>query len=141
LAGASAAQSPLLASLDAGLGVQHSGRAGQFLQDCLAYMNPAHAAFVRELQATSRLRAFCVSDAASPACKSGYNACLDALQGFRRAHLLVVKAFVLHPDGDVSNSSHTPGTSGLPVMALLLPPMRDTRDARVLAPVSAIDLS
>ena len=94
LAGGSAAQSSLVQALDAGLGVQHRSPDSQpFLLEMRHYMPPMHKAFIEALERGPNLRTFVQgrSDLLE-----GYNACVERLSGFRRAHIEIAVRYITH---------------------------------------------
>jgi len=128
LHGASAAQSPLFATLDAGLGVEHDSPSGAFLRSEEAYMHPKHRALIAWLRTGGRTVRHAVLAAGDDA-GAAFNACIDALVAFRRQHVLVAKEFVLAPSG----ASKAVGTGGLPVMSgVLLPAVAETRASKLV---------
>ncbi|MGD9923100.1 MAG: hypothetical protein AB7V13_16900, partial [Pseudorhodoplanes sp.] len=86
LAGGSAAQSALLQSIDAGLGIRHEhAHTRDFLDAMLQYMPPLHRAFVAALRERSSIRTRAGSGA--PVLHDAYNACIAAADEFRRKHI------------------------------------------------------
>ncbi len=111
--GGSAAQSPLIQALDAGLGIRHnSGETNPFLMDMRNYMIPAHRRFIETLEAGPSVRQF-VQDRASthPALADRYNACVRALDRFRRKHMEIAVRYISHQAPSPERSKGTGGTS------------------------------
>ncbi|HWV52480.1 hypothetical protein [Pseudorhodoplanes sp.] len=106
-AGGSAAQSSLLQSIDAGLGVTHEhAHTRDFLQAMLQYMPPKHRAFVAALRERSTIRGRAENGA--PAVRDAYNACIAAADEFRRKHIGLTSQYIVR-----QASTHVgPGTTG-----------------------------
>lgn len=112
-AGGSAAQSALIQSLDAGLGVRHSdGETRPFLMAMRNYMQPGHRRFVEALEAGPSLRQFVLGQAAdSPQLADRYNACLQSLDRFRRKHMEIAVRYISHQAASAEEAIGTGGTS------------------------------
>lgn len=109
LTGGSAAQSSLVQAFDAGLGVRHRSPDSQpFLLEMRAYMPPAHRRFIEALEAGPNLREF-VQD--KPDLLERYNACVDRLTEFRRAHLEIAVRYITH-QATQQSSGAARGTGG-----------------------------
>ncbi|MFZ5691899.1 MAG: hypothetical protein ACOY5F_11665 [Pseudomonadota bacterium] len=106
-AGGSAAQSSLLQSIDAGLGIRHEHAATRdFLKAMLQYMPPRHRAFVAALGEASRIRERTLHGA--PALRDAYNGCIAATDEFRRKHIGLTSQYIVK-----QASTHVgPGTTG-----------------------------
>ncbi len=105
--GGSAAQSSLLQSFDAALGIEHEKAVTRdFLNAMLAYMPPKHRAFVAELRARSSIRARALQGRAS--LRDVYNACITALDELRRKHIGITADYILKQ----ANVVVGPGTTG-----------------------------
>lgn len=105
--GGSAAQSSLLQSIDAALGIEHEKAVTRdFLNAMLEYMPPKHRAFVAELRASSSIRTRALHGHAS--LREVYNACIAALDELRRKHIGITSDYILKQ----ANVVVGPGTTG-----------------------------
>lgn len=106
-AGGSAAQSALLQSIDAGLGIRHEhAHTRDFLEAMLQYMPPRHRAFVAALREQSTIRAR--AESGSAPLRDAYNACIARTDEFRRKHIGLTSQFIVR-----QASTHVgPGTTG-----------------------------
>jgi indoleamine 2,3-dioxygenase len=106
-AGGSAAQSSLLQSFDAGLGIRHEHvHTRDFLDAMLQYMPPKHRALVAALRETSTIRTR--AENGSPTLRDAYNACIAATDEFRRKHIGLTSQYIIK-----QASTHVgPGTIG-----------------------------
>jgi indoleamine 2,3-dioxygenase len=106
-AGGSAAQSSLLQSIDAGLGIRHEhAHTRDFLEAMLQYMPPKHRAFVTTLRETSSIRERSLRG--SIALREAYNASIAAADEFRRKHIGLTSQYIVK-----QASTHVgPGTTG-----------------------------
>lgn len=106
-AGGSAAQSSLLQSFDAGLGIRHEhAHTRDFLDAMLQYMPPNHRALVSALREASTIRTR--ADSGSAALRDAYNACIAAADEFRRKHIGLTSQYIIK-----QASTHVgPGTIG-----------------------------
>jgi indoleamine 2,3-dioxygenase len=106
-AGGSAAQSALLQSFDAGLGIRHEhAHTRDFLDAMLQYMPPKHRALVAALREASTIRTR--AETGSSALRDAYNACIAATDEFRRKHIGLTSQYIIK-----QASTHVgPGTIG-----------------------------
>jgi indoleamine 2,3-dioxygenase len=105
--GGSAAQSSLLQSIDAALGIEHDKAVTRdFLNAMLQYMPPKHRAFVAELRAQSSIRKRALQGAGP--LRDLYNACVAALDEMRRKHIGITSDYILKQ----ANVLVGPGTTG-----------------------------
>lgn len=111
--GGSAAQSPLIQAIDAGLGVRHEKpETQQFLAEMRNYMLPAHRQFIEALESDMVVRGFVESQQQSyPAVVDQYNACLKVLAAFRQKHIEISVRYILHQAKDQQNAKGTGGTT------------------------------
>lgn len=101
LAGASAAQSPLIQSFDAALGIRHSENTAAFLDGMMPYMLAQHRRFIQEVRQASRIRSM-VMRKGSAGLVSAYNTITDALNEFRRRHFQLVNEYITKPSGQAA---------------------------------------
>jgi indoleamine 2,3-dioxygenase len=105
--GGSAAQSSLLQSIDAALGIEHEKAVTrEFLNAMLQYMPPKHRAFVAALRVRSAIRERALQGSA--ALRDRYNACIAATDEFRRKHIGITSDYILKQ----ANVVVGPGTIG-----------------------------
>ncbi len=108
--GGSAAQSALLQSFDALLGVVHpDAPAGGYLRAVRGYMPPAHRAFVEDIERTSQVRAR--ASTGTSALAAAYNAALAQLERFREAHMQLAHDYIIRPSGAATDATGTGGTA------------------------------
>lgn len=105
-AGASAAQSPLICSLDAAFGVRHQNKAdhegvdtgvssaGAYLTDMRQYMLRNHREFIRWLEDNLCIRDMVNKPSVSDHVKECFNECLRKLRSFRDVHLQIVTVYI-----------------------------------------------
>lgn len=111
-AGGSAAQSSLLQSIDAGLGIRHEhAHTRDFLEAMLQYMPPKHRAFVATLRERSTVRTR--AENGTGALRDAYNACIARTDEFRRKHIGLTSQFIVRQASAQSGSETVgPGTTG-----------------------------
>lgn len=91
--GGSAAQSSLIQSLDAGLGIKHQEES--FLHKMRSYMPPSHRKFIEALEAGPSVRQFVLSHKQNyPVLCSLYNDCVQALENFRKKHIQIAVSYI-----------------------------------------------
>lgn len=107
LAGASAAQSPLMQTFDAALRIQHKPSTAAFLDSMQPYMMAGHRSFIRDVKRLSSIRALVTSNGSADL-KSAYNSVTDSMNEFRRRHFQLVNDYVTKP----SHHAISRGTGG-----------------------------
>lgn len=108
--GGSAAQSSLMQSFDALLGLSHADApAGMYLRAIRAYMPARHRAFVEDLERTSRVRER--AGLGAKALRDAYNAALQAMEVFRGIHMQLAHDFIIQPSGATHDPQGTGGTA------------------------------
>ena len=119
LNGGSAAQSSLIQAFDAGLGIEHlHPETRPFLTLMRDYMPPRHRRFVEDLAAGPSVYDYVsTQQQETPALANAFNACIDALDNIRKAHMEIVVRYILHqsPQGE-KGALGTGGTSFVPLL-------------------------
>ena len=124
--GGSAAQSPLIQAVDAGLGIRHEKPETQkFLSAMRGYMLPLHRQFIDKLEDMSTIRAFAQSH---PAAVDQFNACLKVLDSFRQKHIELSVRFILHQSKEQENVK---GTGGTNFVSMLSESRKETKAGRI----------
>ena len=126
LHGGSAAQSSLLQSLDAALGVEHEHpRTSSFLRTMRQYMPPRHRAFVESLETGPSIRAFAREHGDV---RDVYDACIDRLDVFRRTHMEITLQYITK---QAPSTSEARGTGGTDYADFLRRTRKETTDHRL----------
>lgn len=108
--GGSAAQSSLIQLFDALFGIAHpDSPAGSYLRTVRDYMPKPQRQFVEDIERTSAVRARAMSG--TPALHAAYNAALNTLEQFRRAHMQLAHDYILRPAGTPGEALGTGGTA------------------------------
>jgi indoleamine 2,3-dioxygenase len=117
--GETGAQSAIIPSLDAMLGVAHKEdilRA--YLIEMRSYMPPAHRLFVESLEARGSIRPF-VQRCGCSRLTQLYNDCVQGLEAFRTLHLEYAAAYIFRQAQTDPKNPHAVGTGGTPFMPYL----------------------
>ena len=123
LFGGSAAQSSLLQSIDAAMGITHEdSRSQPFLQAMRDYMPPPHRAFIEWLESGPTLQ----RGAEQAGCSRDYDQAMDALDVFRRDHMAITARYITQ-QGDADAE----GTGGTEYGTFLRVTRRETTDQRM----------
>ncbi len=128
--GGSAAQSPLIQAIDAGLGVVHEHpETDTFLSRMREYMLPDHRRFIEAIEQGQSIRAYVLAERAGfPELLDRYNTCLDILDSFRRMHIEISVRYILH---QADPDSPATGTGGTNFVSFLSKARQETRDRRI----------
>src|SRR2546425_2995372 len=117
--GETGAQSAIVPSLDAMLGVKHKeDELSAYLREMRTYMPPAHRAFIESLEKRVPIRPF-VQRAGRQPLTSVFNACVEALEAFRSLHLEYAAAYIFRQAQTDAKNPHAVGTGGTPFMEYL----------------------
>ena len=129
--GETGAQSSIVPTLDALLGVGHGPDPLRvYLDEMRSYMPPGHLAFVEALESGPSLRAF-VKRAAASELSEAYDACIHWLATFRGIHLEYADRYI-HSQAPMGAANPTQvGTGGTPFMAYLAKHRDETTSHRV----------
>lgn len=123
--GGSGAQSCVLPSLDAALGIEHAATALiEKLLDMRSYMPERHRAVIDTLDTGPDIRSY-VAQRGDPALTASFNSCLDQLREFRRVHFGQVIQYIRAQTGE------TTGTGGTDYMEFLTKLEEETDDHKV----------
>ncbi|MCX8113218.1 MAG: indoleamine 2,3-dioxygenase [Bacteroidia bacterium] len=123
--GETGAQSSIIPSLDAALGIQHADdplRA--YLREMLDYMPPAHRQFVLDIEAACIKRDFF---AQAPTLKDLYNTTLTWIEKFRTKHLEYAAQYIARQHQLSAANPTAVGTGGTPFMPYLAKHRDETR--------------
>ena len=95
--GGSAAQSSLVQTLDAGLGIQHTANeTHSFLKQMRSYMPPKHRQFIVDIESGPSIRQFVIDHKPTdPTLSDLYNNCVEELMNFRKLHLVIAAQYIL----------------------------------------------
>ncbi len=128
--GGSAAQSPLIQAIDAGLGVRHvKPETQQFLSKMRHYMLPSHRQFIEAMESSVSVRAFVERQQDTyPLAIDQYNACIKVLDTFRQKHIEISVRYILH---QADNQETAKGTGGTTFVSLLSESRKETKVAHI----------
>jgi len=114
--GGSGAQSSLLPSLDATLGVEHEAtEMTEKLGDMRSYMPPLHRTTIEQLDNGPSISEY-VTEQGSDSLRSTYNNCIAELEQFRRTHFKQVIQYIREVTGETEG---TGGTNYMPYLRKL----------------------
>ena len=117
--GETGAQSAIIPSLDAMLGVGHQeDMLRTYLMEMRTYMPPTHRAFIESLEARGPVRPF-VRQAGRARLTDAYNACVDEVEHFRSLHLEYAARYIFRQAQTDDKNPHAVGTGGTPFMPYL----------------------
>jgi len=132
--GETGAQSSIIPSMDAALGVPHEEDPMRpYLLEMRQYMPPEHSAFIETLERGPSVREFVVQEQRDfPELGDAYNACLKELGAFRSKHLEYAAAYIRKQSQlDTSNPTEV-GTGGTPFMPYLKKHLEETLAGQIL---------
>ncbi len=117
--GETGAQSAIVPSLDAVLGIEHKQDVlRSYLMEMRTYMPPAHRAFIESLEARASVRPF-VQRCRIPRLTELYNACIEGIERFRSLHLEYAGRYIFRQAQTDEKNPHVVGTGGTPFMSYL----------------------
>jgi indoleamine 2,3-dioxygenase len=119
--GETGAQSSIVPSLDAGLGIKHQEDVlYTYLQEMRQYMPPAHRDFIRNLQQGPSIRQYVVERRTKESSlRDAYNKCIDWLDRFRSTHVGYAESYIQKQSRRESKNPTDVGTGGTPFMPYL----------------------
>ena len=132
LRGETGAQSTIVPSLDALLGVPHApDPLLAYLREMRDYMPPGHRAFLEAVEAGPDLGDFVTREASGhPALAELRDACLHWLEVFRTTHLSYAASYIHEQARSTAANPSDVGTGGTPFMAYLRKHRDETAAAR-----------
>jgi indoleamine 2,3-dioxygenase len=117
--GETGAQSAIIPSLDAMLGIGHKDdMLGAYLREMRTYMPPAHRVFIESLEARGSVRPFAERSGQARLIEL-YDACIEGVERFRSLHLEYAAAYIFRQAQTDAKNPHAVGTGGTPFMPYL----------------------
>ena len=114
--GETGAQSAIVPALDALFGVEHADdMLLTYLTEMRTYMPPDHRRFIESIEARGSIRKFIERSGRTTV----YNACVEALHGFRALHLEYAASYIFRQAQTDAKNPHAIGTGGTPFMQYL----------------------
>jgi indoleamine 2,3-dioxygenase len=119
--GETGAQSSIIPSLDAALGISHKDDPLRpYLMEMRAYMPPAHRVFIEALEQGRSIRHYVIEHChQQPALRDVYNACVNWITRFRSLHLEYAGHYIHQQSQHGLDNPTTVGTGGTPFMPYL----------------------
>jgi indoleamine 2,3-dioxygenase len=135
--GETGAQSTIIPSLDAFLGVGHQEDILKtYLMEMRTYMPPKHKAFLEAVEGGPSTRDFVLAQPANADLKKIYDECVDWVEKFRTKHLEYAVSYIAkQAQTDPSNPSQV-GTGGTPFVKYLTKHRDETGQHKVACPVT-----
>ena len=129
--GETGAQSAIVPSLDAMLGIGHAeDMLRTYLTEMRIYMPPDHRVFIESIESRGPVRPF-VERAGRPILTSLYNACVSGVEAFRALHLEYAASYIFHQSQTDGKNPHAVGTGGTPFMKYLKKHRDETAEHRL----------
>jgi indoleamine 2,3-dioxygenase len=129
--GETGAQSAIIPSLDAMLGIGHAeDMLRTYLMEMRTYMPPEHRAFIESLEARGSVREF-IKRTRRPILTSLYNACVSDVEAFRALHLEYAASYIFRQAQTDEKNPHAVGTGGTPFMQYLKKHRDETAEHRL----------
>lgn len=117
--GETGAQSAIIPSLDAMLGIGHKEDfLKAYLIEMRTYMPPDHRRFIESIEGRGSVRGF-VESAQNAQLTEVYNACVEGVERFRTLHLEYAAAYIFKQAQTDAKNPHAVGTGGTPFMPYL----------------------
>jgi indoleamine 2,3-dioxygenase len=119
--GETGAQSSIIPSLDAVLGISHrKDPLRPYLMEMRDYMPRAHRAFIEALEQGPSVREYVIAQHTDqPALREAYNACIHWISEFRSKHLEYAARYIHQQSQHDMDNPTTVGTGGTPFMPYL----------------------
>jgi indoleamine 2,3-dioxygenase len=131
--GETGAQSGIIPTIDAALGVAHGpDELRSYLMEMREYMPAGHRAFVEAIERRSTVRQVVTgAGGGEKSLTSAYDACLRRVEEFRSIHLEYAASYIFRQAQDASANPTSVGTGGTPFMPYLKKHRGETRDSRI----------
>jgi indoleamine 2,3-dioxygenase len=129
--GETGAQSAIIPSLDAFLGIHHKqDQLRTYLMEMRTYMPPEHRQFIESLELRGSVRPF-VQRCSRPRLTEVYNACIEGVGLFRSLHLEYASRYIFRQAQTDDKNPHAVGTGGTPFMPYLTKHRDETEQHRL----------
>jgi indoleamine 2,3-dioxygenase len=114
--GETGAQSSIVPSLDAALGIMHEqDMLHSYLVEMRDYMPPAHRAFIAAIEAGPSVRDYVSGHyKRAPGLRESYNAAVEGLERFRSTHLEYAHRYIIKQSRGGARNPNSVGTGGTP---------------------------
>jgi indoleamine 2,3-dioxygenase len=114
--GETGAQSSIVPSLDAALGITHKqDMLHAYLMEMRDYMPPAHRAFIAAVEAGASVRDYVLAHREQmPTLSANYNAAVEGLERFRSTHLEYAHSYIIKQSRGGARNPNSVGTGGTP---------------------------
>lgn len=125
--GETGAQSTIIPSLDAALGIAHSNdRLKQYLMEMRDYMPPKHRQFLAVIEQGPSIRNYVEAHSKEKGLEETYNQCVEGIAKFRSTHLEFAQSYIANQaEKSKANPTQT-GTGGTPFVSYLSKHRDDT---------------
>lgn len=119
--GETGAQSSIIPTLDAALGIEHGDDPLRpYLAEMREYMPPEHRAFIEAIEGGPSIRQYVIKHRhKQPALRDAYNACVDWVWKFRTTHLELAGRYIHQQSQQGLYNPTSVGTGGTPFMPYL----------------------
>jgi indoleamine 2,3-dioxygenase len=119
--GQTGAQSSVIPSMDAALGIGHKEDVMKhYLLEMRDYMPPAHKAFIEAIEQGPSIREFVAEQApVNKSLREIYNGCVQRVENFRSQHIQYAKNYIFKQSENSSSNPHAVGTGGTPFIPYL----------------------
>jgi indoleamine 2,3-dioxygenase len=129
--GETGAQSAIVPSLDALLGITHKeDMLRTYLMEMRSYIPPVHRSFIESLEQRGSVRPF-VQRCGRAKLTEAYNACVEGVERFRSLHLEYAARYIFHQAQTDPKNPHAVGTGGTPFMPYLTKHRDETAQHRL----------
>ncbi|MBI4528578.1 MAG: indoleamine 2,3-dioxygenase [Deltaproteobacteria bacterium] len=118
--GETGAQSSIVPSLDAALGISHKDDPLRpYLIEMRDYMPPEHRRFIQAMETGPAIRQYVLAHKDNGPLREAYNQCVDLLQLFRSTHLEYARTYIQKQSQRSQQNPVEVGTGGTPFIAYL----------------------